>query len=336
MHLSRAIIVACLLAGGAAHAQPAPQKPTGDVKSLMASGVKLFEQKDYLGALAVFKDAYTRFPSAKILLNIGTTLTQLDRKAEAANAYQHYIDSSDADPLKKPEVAKVIADLDKSVGKLTITVAPPDAEIQVGDDEYMPAERAKIVRVAAGEYRVKARKDKFQPEGKSAQITAGQTIAVAITMTAVKEETRTIIVPVDTGVRGGTEVEGPRSRISGFALAHIDVPRKGGAAFIGVGADVVPRLQVQAAAIIGPYYGGYVGAAFAILPGQFQPYVAAGMPIFSSNGARYAVRGGGGVEMQINRHVALIAEIGVEYMLNPESDIRKVLFVPAVGASGRL
>jgi tetratricopeptide (TPR) repeat protein len=334
-----AIVAACMLVTGVAAAQPAPQKPSGDVKSLMASGVKLFEAKDYLGALAVFKDAYARFPSAKILLNIGTTLTLLDRKAEAANAYQRYLDSPDADLQKKPEVANAIADLDKSLGKLTIAITPADAEVQVGEDEYVPAAKAKVWRVPAGEYRVRARKDRFQPEGKSAPISAGQTVAVAINLTAIPEETRTIIVPVDNGVRAGGEVageRGPRSRIGALAMAHLDIPRQGGAAFLGVTADVIERLQVQAAAIVGPYYGGYAGAAYAIATGQFQPFVAAGMPIFSSSGARFGLRGAGGLEVQLNRHVALIAELGVEYMLNPEIDIKKVLFVPAVGASGRL
>ena len=83
-----------------------PQQPAGkvDAKALMQSGLKLFEAKDYLGALAVFNDAYKRLPSAKILLNIGTTEVLLERKADAANSYQRYLDSPDADPAKKPDV----------------------------------------------------------------------------------------------------------------------------------------------------------------------------------------------------------------------------------------
>src|SRR5690606_10010054 len=96
-------------AGAAAQPAPAPAKPSEDkldAKALMASGLRLFRAKDYLGALAVFKDAYARFPSARILLNIGTTLRLLERSADAANAYQRYLDAADADPAKKGEVAK--------------------------------------------------------------------------------------------------------------------------------------------------------------------------------------------------------------------------------------
>src|SRR5688500_7730997 len=121
--LSCAIVLASLLAAPSAFAQqpqpqpqpqPAPQPPQDpnkmDAKALMQTGVKLLEVKDYLGALAIFKTAYARFPSAKILLNIGTTLKLLDRKAEAANAYQRYLDSSDTDPNRRAQVQAELAE----------------------------------------------------------------------------------------------------------------------------------------------------------------------------------------------------------------------------------
>ena len=105
------IVAASLLVAGVASAQPKPP-PSGDktdAKALMLSGVKLLEAKDYLGALAVFKDAYARFPSAKILLNIGTTQKLLNRNAEAANTYQRYLESKDADPARRTEIERWLA-----------------------------------------------------------------------------------------------------------------------------------------------------------------------------------------------------------------------------------
>src|SRR4051812_38869885 len=104
---------------GTASAQPSGDKV--DAKALMQSGVKLLEAKDYLGALTVFNGAYARFPSAKILLNIGTTLKLLDRRADAANAYQRYLDSADSDPARRAEVTTVLAELDKSVGRVEVS-----------------------------------------------------------------------------------------------------------------------------------------------------------------------------------------------------------------------
>ena len=335
MTAHRGIALAILLAASPAVAQPGP-KPSGDVTSLMESGRKLFEAKDYLGALAVYKDAYVRFSSAKILLNIGTILTLLDRKAEAANAYQRYLDAPDHDPAKRAGVTEAIADLDKAVGRLEITVTPADAQVQINTDDAHPASQVKLYRVAPGEYKVFARKDKYNPETKSAQINPGDKVAVTIALAPIPESKGpTIVVPNDTGVRAGAG-DNSRGRVGMLALARLDIPRKGGAGLVGVTVDIAGGLQAQGTAILGPYYGAYLGASYAILPGKLKPYLAVGAQIFESSGIRRGGRVAGGLEVQLNRHVALIAELGVDYLQNPEMDIKSTVFIPALGASGRL
>jgi hypothetical protein len=336
------VVAACLLAPGIGAAQPAPgQGDKVDAKSLMQSGVRLLEAKDYLGALAVFKDAYARFPSAKILLNIGTTLSLLDRKVDAANAYQKYLDAPDTDPAKKPDVTTALAELDKFVGRLEISVTPPDAEVQINEGEWMPAPAAHLYRIPAGQFRVSARKDKFQQEAKAASISTGEKAGISIALTALPEQ-KQVFTSGNTGLDDGggigvgTQVEEPRSKLSGMAIAHLDIPRGGGAVLLGIGFDISTAFQVHAAAILGPTYGGYGGASFAFLDGTLRPYLAAGMPIFISNGARAGVRAAGGVELAVTRHVSLIVDLGGELMLNPEDNILQIAFIPAVGASGRL
>jgi hypothetical protein len=305
----------------------------------MQSGVRLLEAKDYLGALAVFRDAYTRFPSAKILLNIGTTLNLLDRKAEAGNTYQRYLDSPDADVAKKPDVIAALVDIDKAVGRLEITVTPVDAELQVNDGDWLPAAHSKLMRVPQGPFTVRARHDKYGPEAKSAQIVSGDRAAIVIAMTALPEAP--VIVPINGGGLEQPEVptpvvEGPRSRVGLIAMAHLDIPRGGGAGIVGVTLDVMERLEVHVAAILGPHYGTYAGTSFAILTGNTRPFVAAGVPLFFSSGARIGVRGAGGLEVRLSPKFSLVAELGAEVMLNPEDNILEAAFIPAVGATGRL
>jgi len=330
-----------LLTAGLARAQPG-QGDKDDAKALMQSGVRLLEAKDYRGALSVFKDAYARFPSAKILLNIGTTLVLLDRKVDAANAYQRYLDSPDTDPAKAKDVKAALADLDKVVGRLEITVTPPDSELQVNDGEWVPAASVRLVRLPGGPFTIRARKDKFQQEAKSASITIGEKAAVVIALVALPEDK--VVVDGPTGPTGpdlGIGVTKPaapegRSKLAGIALAHLDVPRGGAAALVGISYDISRALQVQGAAIIGPTYGAYAGARFAFTDGKLRPFLAAGMPVFISNGARVGVRGAGGGELEITPHFSLIAELGAEMMLNPEDDILEAAFIPAIGVSGRL
>lgn len=340
------LVTAASLVAPAALAQPDPAAGSDastktDAKSLLASGVKLFAAKDYLGALVVFKDAYSRFSSSKILLNIATTLARLDRKAEAANAYQRYLDAPDADPGKRAEVERVVADLDRAVGVVELTVTPGDAEVQLGDDDWQPAASAKRLRVPPGGTTVYVRRSGYQSDKWPVEVAAGTSKTLAIKMTEIPAVS--VTGPTTTSsTTGGGDLHGafvpaaPRSRYGMLALGHFDVTHKGGAALVGVTADLTPRLQAQAAALLGKHSGGYAGASFALLPGKVRPTLSAGVPFFVSNGARFAVRGAGGVELALTRHIAVIAELGVERMLNAEEGVAKTLFVPAIGASGRL
>lgn len=336
---ARSFLVATILVGGGVAAAQPQQADKVDAKALMQSGLKLLETKDYLGALAVFKDAYARFPSAKILLNIGTTLNLLDRKVDAANAYQRYLDAPDTDPAKQSNVTAALYEIDKAVGALQITVTPPDAEVQINDGDWVPAASAHVHRVAGGQFTVRARKDKFQSEAKSASINSGEKASVVINLTALPQAVQVSTLGsggLDENVATSGEPEPGRSRLGGLAIAHLDVVHGGAGALVGLTFDVSDAFQVQGTAILGPTYGAYAGASFAFLDGSFRPFAAGGMPMFFSHGARVGVRAAGGLELVITRHVSLIAEVGGELMLNPEDNILKVAFIPAVGVSGRL
>lgn len=343
------VTASSLLAPAAAFAQATPADDAAgsttktDAKSLLASGVKLFAAKDYLGALVVFKDAYSRFRSSKILLNIATTLNKLDRKAEAANAYQRYLDADDADPAKRPEVERVLAELDHSVGVVELTVTPADAEVQLGDDDWQPAASAKKLRVPPGGSTIYVRHAGYSSDKWPVDVAAGTNKTLAITMSPIPIVSAGGATSGDDRASGGDLVlhgtltpATPRSRIGMLAIGHFDISHKGGAALVGLTADVTPRFQGQAAALLGKHSGGYVGASFALMTGTIRPTISAGLPFFVANGARFAVRGAGGVEIAVNRHVAVIAELGVERMLNAEDGVAKTLFVPAIGAAGRL
>lgn len=349
-----AALVALVIGTRVAAAQAPAPDDKGDAKALMQSGVRLLESKDYLGALAVFKGAYARFPSAKILLNIGTTQKLLDRKADAANSYQRYLDSSDADPAHRPEVTEAVADLDKSVGRLEITVTPDDAEIQISDD-WMPAKAAHVWRVLPGDVTVKARRTGYTSDAKSAKVAAGEHVAVVIALLAIPAP---IIQPVivtaphpDEDLHATVEPGGPRARIGALATVHVSVaPKLGSALLVGGTADVTDNLSLDAALILGPglvasstmyttappSFGVYPGASFAFLTGDLRPRASVGFPVFFSNGARISARLAGGVEYVWTRHVAAMFDLGVEYELNPQNDIRQLAVVPSVSVSGRL
>jgi hypothetical protein len=338
-----AIVLGLCVAASTLHAQPAPPGDKVDAKALLASGLKLFGAKDYLGALAVFKDAYTRFPSTKILLNIGTTLKALQRNAEAANVYQRYLDAPDSDPAKKAGVTKVLGQLDASVGMVELTITPTDAEVRVDDEEWQPAAALVHYRVMPGKHVLHARRDGYEPFDKTVDAAPGATAELTLTLqpvpvvpTRASGGTTASAGETDGGELGGHSPAQPPSRYGVLAFALLDVKHAGGAARVGATVDLVSRLSAEVAALIGPSPGAYAGVRFAILGGRFRPVVAAGMPLFVSNGARIAVRGAAALEVVLSRHVSVTAEAGIERIFNAEMNYAEILFVPAIGVVGRL
>lgn len=143
----RSIVIALFLFVPSAWAET----PFDQAKALNARGRAMLDAGDPGGALAVFEQAYTLSPSPTLLLNIGTALKRLGRNAAAANSYQHYLDEPNVDPWRATEVRTLLATLDGGVGKLVIeTVA--SAEVQVGDAMWLPAPRARVLRVEPGTY----------------------------------------------------------------------------------------------------------------------------------------------------------------------------------------
>jgi HAMP domain-containing protein len=130
--------------------------------------------------------------------------------------------------------------------------------------------------------------------------------------------------------------EEPPGKLGFFAYEHVDIQFKGAATFVGAEYEVVPQLQAEAGGVLGPKFGAYVGARYAILPGKLRPVVALGMPLFFSDGARVGVRAAGGVEVILHRNVALALEAGVEHVFNPEMNFAATTFIPALGAIVRL
>ncbi len=339
-----AILATAVLAPPVAFAQPAADKTKTDAKALMASGLKLFQAKDYLGALAVFRNAYAKFPSPKILLNIATTLKQLDRNAEAANTYQRYLDAPDADPTKRADVTKVLVELDAKVGLLEIALRPDDAEIQLaGEDEWHTATEATHFRVAPGKFVLRARRDNHQSGELRGEVAAGKRASLSLTLAPVVETPVATTVVKPAGATGGGGVvdgdgssPGLRERFGAYALAHIDIANSGGAARVGATFEIIPRLQAELGALIGPSSGAYVGARYGFLPGRFRPVVAVGAPIFFEDGARVAIRGAAGLEVVLSSHISIVVEAGVERVLNPGMNYVETVFIPAIGAAGRL
>jgi len=125
--------------------------------ALMAEGVRQLHANAYDQALANFLEAYNKFPSPKILLNIASTLRDMGRLADAANTYQRYLTDPATGPERVPEVKAVLAKLDEQLTLVTIRVMPSGSEVSLDGGPFVAVGISLQTRVRPGLHLVRIR-----------------------------------------------------------------------------------------------------------------------------------------------------------------------------------
>ncbi len=127
-------------------------------QALMIEGVKQLQAKSFDQALANFLEAYTRFPSPKILLNIASTLRDMGRLADAANTYQRYLLDPATGPERVAEVKEMLIRLDEQLTILTVRVFPSGSDVSIDAGPFIPVGSSLLTRVRSGIHLVRIKK----------------------------------------------------------------------------------------------------------------------------------------------------------------------------------
>jgi hypothetical protein len=126
-------------------------------QALMAEGVRQLKAQSYDQALANFLEAYNKFPSPKILLNIASTLRDMGRTADAANTYQRYLTDPATGPERVAEVKELLLKLDKQLTILTVRVNPKGTEVSIDGGPFLTIGSTLLTRVRPGLHMVRAK-----------------------------------------------------------------------------------------------------------------------------------------------------------------------------------
>jgi hypothetical protein len=126
-------------------------------QALMSEGVRQLQAKAYEQALANFLEAYAKFPSPRILLNIGSTLRDMGRLADAANTYHRYVLDPGTDASRVAEVKALLLRLDEQLTILTIRVTPHGSDVSIDGGPFIPVGKALLTRVRPGIHLVRVR-----------------------------------------------------------------------------------------------------------------------------------------------------------------------------------
>lgn len=174
-------------AGVAAAQKPGKAPPTWSDKAmaqkLLKEGNQAVGEGDYTAALAKFEAANARYPSPKLLVNIGTTLRLLGRYAEAAAAFEQYLADPAAEKNRVSEINRALREIDMLVGRLRILVKEPDAKVQLDGKELPGYKSGDVLRVNPGEHSVVAERPGFPPAVSKLRIVANEARDVELTFT---------------------------------------------------------------------------------------------------------------------------------------------------------
>jgi hypothetical protein len=205
--LAAGLVAAALLRGAPAAANELKDKL--EAQKLLDQGNRLAGDGDYVAALAKFRAAHARYPSPKILLNIGTTLRQLGRNVEAAEVYEAYLRDPKAESARAGDLKRILAEIDAVIGRVRLETSHEGARVRLDGKPLDGFKNGLVVRVEPGEHTVTAEHDAFP--------------AAVLTVTIAPREERLVHLDFTPPVTKKVVVERPPNplRIAGWVMGGI-------------------------------------------------------------------------------------------------------------------
>ena len=156
-----------------------------EAKIHVQTGLELYDENNFRGALVEFRRAYALAPSFKILFNIGQVELELQNSAGAFTAFERYLrEGGPAVPADRAaEVRAELARLDGRVGTLTIT-ASVGAEVLVDDTSVGFAPLADPITVNTGPHKITVRSPSGETETRNIDIAGRQRIPLSLSRDA--------------------------------------------------------------------------------------------------------------------------------------------------------
>lgn len=230
--------------------RPAPPPPAAggsdfkreEARRHFTQGVALYEEKNYLGALAEFQAAYDTQPASPTLYNIGLTQKALFRYTEAIETLQRYMVDGVKDGKLTPErfsqVQALIEEMRSLLAPVTFVITPRDARLFVDGRPTAVPENG-LVSLAAGSHVVEVVADGHEPQRRQLTVAAGVPVTHEIRLARIvrtgkvrisssQPNTRVLVDGMDRGFApvelelgaGGHQLQ---ARADGFEALHTEL-----------------------------------------------------------------------------------------------------------------
>jgi len=171
---------ALLACQGQVHAQPSPAPPaapapapapapgetvdtpaTEQARQLFAEGLDFVESENWVEAEARFRRVLVLRASHVVAYNLASALDHLGRLVEAAELLRPIVRDASADPRTKVAAERLLAELEPSIGSLTVRLSGDmqGAGLRIDDQQAELTEQVLTVSVDPGEHRVTVQRD---------------------------------------------------------------------------------------------------------------------------------------------------------------------------------
>jgi hypothetical protein len=338
------------------------QTETEDANQLIAEAVQLRRDGRDDAALPLLMKAHASAGSARTASHLGLAEAALGYRVDAAPHLAEAIAGAPDDPWVRKNQAVLhttLMQLAGDLGQLAIDGSPAGAEVWINDRRMgvLPLPRPLYLTPGKATVRVQV------PGGRRTQqtvlITAGQQDA----LTVVLGETATRKGPAGRRRHTATgDDAGPGEDGADAAVAAGDVARDRGGSprlshagqlglltrldyrvlpseqarfAVGFSYGINDHAELQAAALLGERdQGGWLGARFFLAQGRVKPALELAIPLLADP-LHLGVHGGAGITLELGRHAALFADLGVTVYPDADDDLGQVWVLPAGGAQLR-
>lgn len=150
------------------------------------SGVKLYQEGNFTGALAEFEEAYREHPTWGALQNVALCQRALFRYAEAAVTLEKLLvtHAADLDDKAKSEVQRTIDELAALTGTVKLVPKPADARLSVDGRALEGSDRGQALRLNVGEHTLVAEAPGYQRWTRVIRVASRSTSTLEIPLVA--------------------------------------------------------------------------------------------------------------------------------------------------------
>jgi hypothetical protein len=163
--IASALGVALVLASGPGSAQTLTRRPVEAEEqkalatSLVNEGIRAYDAGQHLAALSRFEQAYTLFPSPRLLYWLGRSYQQVGRPVDATVSYERFLASAGTIPAAvRARVNRGLASLRTKVARLEVTSNLHAAQVVVDGKSHGLTPLTAPVVVTAGPHEVVVQK----------------------------------------------------------------------------------------------------------------------------------------------------------------------------------